>query len=188
MLKLTVPGKARKKVSADCMELSIEFVGRATNTADALEKSHMQCEKFLGEMDQCGIETKDIVLKDDDISKYTYSENETVTVKRKIQLCVIAEVKLCSYIFETIKKNNFDCDYDIHFSLLDGQELHDHLLKAAVANSKTKAETIAAAMGKKVVGIETAEVSTRHYEIAARSMTIDDFKLPSFSSLHTKSG
>ena len=78
-----------------------------------------------------------------------------------------------------IKDNNFLCDFDVNFYISEKTNINRELLEDAVNNSRIKAEVLANAVGKKIVGVDEINNLSYGHRNYAKSITIDDV-LPEF--------
>ena len=63
-------------------------------------------------------------------------------------------------ILDHIRQQNYDISIESIYELSNEREIHDELIKQAVANSKHRAEAIAATVGKKIIGIKSVSMDT----------------------------
>ena len=188
MARLTIQGTVSRKVPADCMKIEIAFMGKAQDTASAIEKAHQQCEMFLERITDCGISEENIMFQDDSINRYVFDKTESVMVKRSIEFCTSADLKMGTYIINIIKEHNLDCNYDISFLLSDEDWLHEELLKEAIQNSRKKAEIIAGSLGENVIGADEIQDARTRGNQSKKNIRIDEcFDIPQFLSETPKS-
>ncbi len=70
------------------------------------------------------------------------------------------DMPFINMILDHIRQQNYDISIESIYELSNEREIHDELIKQAVANSKHRAEAIAATVGKKIIGIKSVSMDT----------------------------
>lgn len=174
MGKLSIRGTAEREVSYDSVEISVEFCVRSKTTKESLNSVMEQCERCLELLTKAGMDIKHISINDDSVEQ-VYEDGEIyIRAARKIDLHFAFDMVFANYLLDLIKSQNFDVAIQSNYQLRDTKELHEELLKEALADSRRKAEFIAESMGQKVIGIETVNYKTyfnEHCRLAERSIS-----------------
>jgi len=158
MGKITVNGIAKKEFDCDIMIISLNFISRNQNTGKAIESSMSECDQFLEYLKKQGMNISDIRLNDNGVSRDNYSDNPHTEANREIKLRVPFNMKFLNGITEVIKEFKFDIDMEVSYELSDLNRIHNQLIKDAIDDSRKKAEMVAEAMGKVLVGIDNINV------------------------------
>lgn len=159
MGKLTVRGAAERELSYNEVELSLTFHCHAETTSQALHGITEQCEKFLERIKAAGVNMKDIRIGDNSIDQRYEHKKSSVCANKEISMRHEFDMTYINEIINIIKEQDFAIDFDCDYHLTNKKEIHDELLKDALADSKKKAEFMAEAIGQKVVGIDSIEYS-----------------------------
>lgn len=162
MGKLTIEGKASRKIEADTEEITLSFQYHAENSAEASKKVISECELLLKELTHWGISPEQIYISDDDIDQRYDDRMLYVTAAREITIELPYNMEFNNSLMELIQKKQMNIDYDISYSLSNYKEIHKELIQEALADSKEKAELIAAAMGQRITGIDSLKISDQY--------------------------
>ena len=162
MGKITVNGIAKKEFDCDIMIISLNFISRNQNTGNAIESSMSECDQFLEYLKKQGMNISDIRLNGNGVSKNNYSDKPHTKANREIKLRVPFNMKFLNGITEVIKEFKFDIDMGVSYELSDVKEIHNQLIKDAIDDSRKKAEMVAEAMGKVLVGIDNINVENEY--------------------------
>ena len=162
MGKIIVNGEAKKEFECDIMIIRLNFISRNQNTGKAIESSVSECDQFLEYLKERGVNTSDIRLIDNEISRDSYSDKIQTRANRKIELRVPFNMKFLNGLTEIIKDLKFDVNMDVSYELSNTNEIQNQLIKAAIDDSRKKAEIVAEAMGKAIVGIDNINVENEY--------------------------
>lgn len=162
MGKLNVTGHAKREVTADVVKIELEFMAEDKNATKALLAATEQCEAFLGKLHAAGFDLGTIHLADDSVEHDSYSDDHEYAAMRKIEFKMPLEIKSYNAIVDMIRHEQYDISLDTEYLVSNIQEIREELMQAAVLDSQRKAEKIAAAMKKKVVGCKEANLD-RYY-------------------------
>lgn len=162
MGKLKVIGKARREFTCDIMYIKLSFKAWGEDTSQAIATSMSQCDMFLDILEEQGIDIKMIHMSKADVSQEMYDDKLEISAEREIELRMPFDMNVFNRLSEIIKDNQLKADMNISFKLTNMLEVHEQLLKEAVLDSKKKAEMIAAAMGQRVIGIDTLNAGERY--------------------------
>ena len=160
MGKLEITGTAKRDIEYDCVTMSVEFYLYKDSTTEALGEAMRQSEEFLKTLLNIGVSMENIHLGECKISQNNYSDRNTVSARREFEISFRFDMKFINVITDIINSNGYSVDLDCKYKHTDESKIHNELLEEALADSKHKAEIIAKAMGKKIVGID----SLRHNE------------------------
>ena len=159
MGKITVRGSAERELSYNEVELSLTFHCHAETTSQALHGITEQCERFLERIKAAGVNMKDIRVGDHSIDQSYNHKKTTVCADKEIKMRLDFDMAFINGIMNLIKEQDFAIEFDCDYHLTNKKEIHDELLKEALADSRKKAEFMADAIGQKVVGIDSIDYS-----------------------------
>lgn len=165
MGKLTIEGKASRKIEADTEQITIRFQCHAENSAEASKKALAECELFLQELTNWGISPDQIHTSNDDIEQEYDDRELDVTATREIKIELPFNMEFNNSIMELIQERQMNIDFDISYTLSNYKEIHKKLIQEALADSKEKAELIASTMGQRIIGIDTFKMSDRYNQM-----------------------
>ena len=86
MGKLTIIGKAEKSVVADIVEITVRFQSHASSSGSAASKVIKDCELFLENMRNWGIDLSSVHISDDDINQEFEDRELDVTATRELKI------------------------------------------------------------------------------------------------------
>lgn len=90
-------------------------------------------------------------MEQDEVERQYDEDNEEYyyTASRKIVIRMSFDMPFINMILDHVRQQNYDIAIESSYKLSNEREIHDELIKQAVANSKHRAEAIAATVGKK---------------------------------------
>lgn len=90
-------------------------------------------------------------MEQDEVERHYDEDNEEYyyTASRKIVIRMSFDIPFINMILDHVRQQNYDIAIESSYKLSNEREIHDELIKQAVANSKHRAEAIAATVGKK---------------------------------------
>ena len=148
-------GYAERKVPADTTEFEITFSEYDIKEEGAIQKCNDECERFLQSLTGIGIKIEDIQLHLDRISKSNYDNQRKITCTKSITFPTICNPKFNSALSQVISKGKRHVELITTNSIENDTEIKKDLLKEAILDSKRKAELIASADGRKIIGIDS---------------------------------
>ena len=161
MGKITVIGHAEREVSYDQVTISIVFKAYEKTATRASEMVMRQCEDFLAALKKKGISLNQIHLGEDSISEsYRSNDEGTMAASRSIKMDVPYNMDFMNYLLKLIQKKGSDATYHTTYKLSNEKKIHEELVLEAIKDSKANAESMAEALGQKVIGLKSATNST----------------------------
>ena len=162
MGKLTIRGKASMNCTYDLITLEIEFYKDGNTANAAMDTVLTQCESFLSYLNSHGVPIHQISMSHDEVERHYDEDNAEYyyTASRKIVIRMSFDMPFINMILDHIRQQDYDIAIESTYELSNEREIHDELIKQAVANSKHRAEAIAATVGKKIIGIKSVSMNT----------------------------
>lgn len=162
MGKLTIRGKASMNCKYDMVTLEITFYKDGNTAKAAMDTVLTQCESLLSYLNSQCVPIHHISIGEDAADKHYDENNEEwyYTASRKIMIRMNFDMPFINMILDHIRQQNYDISIESIYELSNEREIHDELIKQAVANSKHRAEAIAATVGKKIIGIKSVSMDT----------------------------
>lgn len=158
MSKLTITGYAKREVQYDALDMTVRFYVREKSTEEALSKVMDQCEAFLVLVTEAGVSMKDIHIGENNTDQNYSDDKLYVKASRELKIRLKFDMAFVNALMEMIREKGFAADIDCDYMITDKQQIHNALMKEALADSKAKAESIAEAMGQKITGIDTVKL------------------------------
>ena len=149
MGKITVIGHAEREVSYDQVTVTISFKANEKNSTRASETVIKQCEDFLSALKKKGIAVNQIHLDEDSIEG-------TIVATRSIKMDIPYNMDFMNYLLKLIQERGSDIVYRTSYRLSDEKKIHDELMQEAMRDSKARAESLAEALGQRVIGLKSA--------------------------------
>lgn len=156
MQKIVVKCKVTERYPVDAMRITIGFLGTTEGVRDGIEWSQEQCESFLEQLRSFGIGMRSVRMRGDKIE-------HNGRTQRTIELNFPADLALNACILELLRHNNYVCDYHVEYYISDMRRYQEALLTKAIEKSRLRAERIAKATGKQLLGIENVYTLMEEY-------------------------
>ena len=173
--KVFVEGKASEIFTCDRITITITFQCKSVSDAKASETVTAQCERFLQRLSESGIDITAIRLHDDSIDQPPYRNDDKVKASRTLKFDSEANVRVIDFILKTIQNEHLDAGLSTDYYLSNEEELRKCLRKKAIEDSKENAELLACATGKKIVGVDTIDMSNHQMRgNLAKCISVDD--------------
>lgn len=152
MSTLKVRGEANCDFTADLFNISFKIRASQNSSGEAIEFGKKRTEQFLQTMKtDLGLAPDDFVMGDfsvrQDYGAERYIYEKSVSARIKADLKAVEKI---AFLMEAMT----DIEYTIDFELSDKAEKEKSVINSAIADSRSKAEMIAASLGKKIVGAE----------------------------------
>ena len=146
----------------DLITLEIEFYKDGNTANAAMDTVLTQCESFLSYLNSHGVPIHQISMSHDEVERHYDEDNAEYyyTASRKIVIRMSFDMPFINMILDHIRQQDYDIAIESTYELSNEREIHDELIKQAVANSKHRAEAIAATVGKKIIGIKSVSMNT----------------------------
>lgn len=166
MGEMTVKGYAERKVECDTVKYTLGFNADGLTIPDAVKKVNAELEHFLEIMEKNGITADRFEIVDNkSAEKYGHNEEKMPYYsKRIVSITMPLIAKNVNSMMQYISdyKLNVVSDEEYFYSKI--KELHEELLKEAVADSRKKAELIASFTGQKIKGIKSVFTEYSEFE------------------------
>lgn len=162
MGKIEVRGNATRTVECDTMKLEICF-NSEMNTPEAASKKAMdECEAFLSELKNIGVDISKITLIEDSVNKSaSYSRNDECQIKyvadREIEIISAFDMTLLNTIRSIANEAKAHISFHSRFLISNEAEISQELLTEALKDAKQRAEIMAQAIDQKVVDLVSAD-------------------------------
>ncbi|WP_027364428.1 SIMPL domain-containing protein [Desulfotruncus alcoholivorax] len=158
---ITVSGSGTVKVAPNTAEVSFAVITEATEAGAAQTRNATIVNKVLAALKNSGISQNDLVTSGYNLNpKYVYEENKApritgYEVRNEITVTV-RNINSTGKVIDLAVQNGINQVQNIQFYYEGGKELKARALRQAVEDARSKAEIIAAALGKKIAGIKSA--------------------------------
>lgn len=173
--KVFVMGKASEEFTCDRITITITFQCKGVSGAKASETVTAQCERFLQRLSESGVDITAIRLHDDSIDQPSYRDDDKVRASRTLKFDSEANALVIDYILKTIQDEHLDAELSTDYYLSNEEELRKSLRKKAIEDSKDNAELLACAAGKKIVGVDTIDMSNHQMRATlAKGISMND--------------
>ncbi len=160
MGKIKITGTAKREYESDVMEIRFETSLTENTQQSAARNGRAETEKLLKALKRAGCDIAAITLEEEKITEKTEYNNNSVKYRysKAMKLEAKADARVSDKIASIISGDPMKAVYSVSFMLSDESSREDEVLRAALADSKRKAELIAEEMGQKITGIESAEL------------------------------
>ncbi len=129
--------------------------------AEASKALSEQCEALLAKLKELGIEPDSIRIQNDRTErKSRYKTDEILYESNKdLWIEIPVEMKLINMIRGIVEDGFKNVSFLTFYSISNENELKEQLMKEAVSNSRAKAELLASAIGQRIIGVDSANLS-----------------------------
>lgn len=158
---ITVNGNGIVKVSPNMADLSFAVVTEAADAGTATTQNANLVNKVINALKNSGIPQADITTAGYNLHpKYIYEENKSPKISGyEVRNEILVTVRDLSKVGNTIDiavKNGINQVQNIRFYVEGNMDQKIKALRQAIEEARSKAEVIAAAIGKKIVGVKSA--------------------------------
>jgi uncharacterized protein len=150
---LNVSGQGTVKVAPDIAYITLGVITEDTDAKAAQQENATTMDKLVSEVKASGIKSEDIKTVNYSIyPKYDYNKDTGAskiigyTVTNSVQVTV-RDMKKVGSVIDLAANTGANITNNISFALSDYDKYYNEALKKAVATTKKKADTIAAAVG-----------------------------------------
>ena len=160
---ITIGGEASHEYPADVMVVVMTVHAEAPMSCEAVKCGTASVEKLLKGLESAGFEISRLVCEKESVSRrHSYNDNEVSYIfSKQIKMTTEVNMQVPEIVAEVITECGINAVYDVDFSLSSTCAYEDEVLKAALLDSRRKAELIAQTIGASIIGIEKASTE-RH--------------------------
>lgn len=158
---ITVNGSGTVKVAPNTAEVSFAVIAEAAEAGAAQTKNADMVNKVIGALKAGGISQNDIITSGYNLGpKYVYENNKAPRISgyevRNEIAVTVRDINSVGKVIDLAVDNGINQVQNIQFYYEGGMEYKDQALRQAIEDARSKAEVIATALGKKIVGIKSA--------------------------------
>ena len=160
MGKIEIKGVASKTIEYDLMQIELNFHARENTPSAASKKALKECEDYLKALEKGGTDISKISLMSDRVEKeYSHrndSTEEYYIASRVLIIVSTFDMKTINNLHALANDQNIDLDIHIDFKLSNEDAIREELYIAALKDAQKQADSMAEAIGKKLIGLESA--------------------------------
>lgn len=145
-------GKALKEVEFDKMTITMTFNTRERRSKDAIRKVVEECELFLSELKKMGVNTSQIRGGNNSVSRSNYSDDKGTDAVRTLSWESDYNLAMIDAVMQLSEKGSYDIDINIEPRYSGKSKLCKELMKEAVLDAKTVADSLAETLGTRIKG------------------------------------
>lgn len=158
---ITVNGNGIVKVSPNMADLSFAVVTEAADAGTATTQNAKMVNKVIEALKNSGIPQADITTAGYNLyPKYIYEENKSPRISgyevRNEILVTVRDVANVGNTIDVAVKSGINQVQNIRFYVEGNMDQKIKALRQAIEDARSKAEVIAAALGKKIAGVKSA--------------------------------
>ena len=164
---LNVTGYAERECILDVMTITICFYDYADSSSAAIQSVLTQSEAFLADLHAKGIKLSDLHVGKNNVEQddnRLVGGKSLVTAFREIVIRTAFNMPFFNFLMEQLGRERYNVSVQTDYDLSNSKEIHDDLLKEAMADARQKAVAVAESMNQKIVGIETIELRKRRWD------------------------
>lgn len=148
-------GIAECEVSADTTIFTIRFKTRDIKEDKAIIKCTKMCEEFLKDLTNLGLNLADIELSEDRLSTINYDDKTMRLCEKSIKFKTPCSPKFNSMISRVITEGKYEIELSKDDYVKKDAIIREQLRVEAIKDSRRKAELIASADGRHIIGIDS---------------------------------
>ncbi len=166
---LSVSGSGRVQSAPDQAAITLGVVTRAETAGEAQQENTAKATAIRSALTALGIEERDIKTEDYSFRpEYSRERNERNTIvgytaSNTIRVRV-RDVALVGDVVDAVLANGANTIHSLDFSIRDTDALRKKALESAVKDARSKADTIASALGKSIVGVHHVTENTGMFQ------------------------
>ena len=157
MAILRIKGTAEKEYHYDVMTITVTFRAKDHSSAKALDEVMKQSESFLETLQEKGMDISKLQLGQNELSEYSHKE-ALYMASRGVVIITEFNMALLNEINDIVSDKRFDALLDSDYDLSNENELRGDLIKAAIEDSKKKAELACSVTGQEIIGIKKIDL------------------------------
>ena len=166
MGKILVKGKSERQYEADTCIIDLIITTDCSDSSAATKEADKIMEELLQAMEQIGIEAECFRITEDKTAiESHYNDVKGYTSTRHLELRVTRSMALVNDIREVIGNGFPKVALYVSYAIANEGEYRKELLKEAIHDSRERADMMAAAVGCKIIGLETARLSDGYFDI-----------------------
>ena len=157
MGKLNVRGAAAQEFTADRFRLRIQITFEMPASGDVIRAGQEGTEALLRRLsDDLHIEPEELMLGEESVRR-SYGNEPQYVFTKSVTAVIPGDLKIIGAVTEKLAALQ-NTEYSAEPLLSNQAECEKRVLKAAVADSRAKAELIAEAMGLVITGADSADL------------------------------
>lgn len=166
MGKILVKGKAERQYEADICIIDLTITTNHSDSSAATKEADKMTEELLQAMEKIGIKAEcfRITIDKTTIASH-YDDMKGYVSTRHLELRAARSMELVNDIREVIGNGFPKVAIAVNFAISNEGKLRKELLKEAIRDSRDRADMMAAAVGCKVIGLDTARLSDGDFDI-----------------------
>ena len=168
MGKILVQGKAERQYEADICFINFEITTDHSDSSAATKEADEIMEELLHALEQINIPPECFTITENRTwrtSNYDNKNKEGYISTRRLKLRTASNMVLVNDIREVIGNGFPKVAVSVGYLLSNERKLRKELFQEAIRDSRERAEMMAAAVGCKVTGLDTARLSDGDFDI-----------------------
>lgn len=157
MGRIYTTGTAYREVPCDAVEIHQRCTVSAKTAAQAIENLFRQSEQLLQTLGNAGIDPKTVRLGENEVEETDEDDKKMMSAVRSMTFQTAFDMVRINDLMTLVQSINSRIDFSCIHRVSNQKAIHEALLQEALADSKRRAEQIAAAVGQKITGIDRAE-------------------------------
>lgn len=157
MGRIYTTGTAYREVPCDAVEICLRCAVSAKTAAQAIENLLRQSEQLLQTLGDAGIDPKTVRLGENEVEETDEDDKKMMSAVRSMTFQTAFDMVKINDLMTLVQSINSRIDFSCTHRVSNQKAIHEALLQEALADSKRRAEQIAAAVGQKITGIDRAE-------------------------------
>ena len=154
---IRVQGSAQKEFAADSFRLHITVSCEVKDSQHAVRNGHAYIERLLTALaERIGLEPEELTLGDEGVRR-SYGEEPRFSFTKSVTAVIPGSLTTLRRITEVLESAE-QTEYSLESLLSTRADAEKDVLRAAVADSRAKAELLAEAMGMRITGADSAEL------------------------------
>ena len=166
MGKILVKGKAERQYEADLFIITLTITTNHRDSSLATKEADKMVEELLQALERLNIAAECLCITEDKtVMAAHYDDMEGYISTRRLELRAARNMSLVNDIRELIGDGFPRVAISVGYDISDESKCRKELLEEAIRDSHDRAEMMAAAVGCRIIGLDTARLDDGDFEI-----------------------
>lgn len=166
--EITAVGAATKKVKPDIVTLTVNVSKDADSEKEVLKQLNDEVGRLENFFNKVGISKTNVKISNYDVRKSYDDGKKKYEASTGLEIAFKLDGKVLDAFYGELQAGNYKdvfADYETSLSADLEKRTHDELVVLAIADARAKAETIAKALGVKIIGVSHASKYGREEKV-----------------------
>ena len=145
------------------MTIMVSFNANERRSKNAIRKVTEECEQFLKDLKELGMDITQLKGGANSVSKTNYSDEDSTDASRRLEWDADYDLKMIDTVMKLSEKESYDVDIHVSPRYSNREKLRKELMSEAVLDAKKTAELLVEPLGSKIKGPGKINASNDDY-------------------------